>query len=315
MEQNKKSYRLVGVFSVLLASLIWGTLPLVLANSNGASHVKVFYRVFFAFCAVSVGMIISGRVSRIRAQSFKRIVAYSGQGAILALNWILFLGAFEHAQVSTVELLAYTGPVIVTLLAPFVLKDRFKPIVLAPLLLSVVGVFIIMLPHGLSFQSSEALGASMAALSALTYAILTLRNKKILHGVDTLTFIWFEYLAASVVLLPFAIYSYSIGDGPTGLSSYFWLVIIGVVHTALTGAFFFRGLRRLRADQTAILTYMEPVSAVVLAALFMGQALNLETIIGGLLILIGGVIVARIDHDAGIEVLPVEVVGTPTDED
>lgn len=314
MNKIKASYRAVGVFSVLIASFIWGTLPIVLGYSDGASHVKVFYRVFFAFLAVTVGMILTGRLSRIRAQSKKRVIAYFGQGAILALNWILFLGAFEHAQVATVELLAYTGPVIVTILAPLVLKDRFKPIVFVPLILSLVGVVIIMLPHGISFQSKELLGAAMAAASALTYAALTLRNKKILKGVDTLTFIWFEYLAASLVLLPFAIYSYTQGDGPTGLSSYIWLAIIGVVHTAITGVFFFRGLRRLRADQASILTYMEPVSAVVLATIFLNQGLQLETIIGGLLIIIGGVIVARIDYDAGLEVLPVEVAGTPPDD-
>lgn len=314
MRQIKISDQASGVISVLMASLIWGTLPLVINFVDGASIIKVFYRVFFAFLTISITMIASGRWRRIRAQSRRRILAYSFQGALLALNWVLFLGAFEHGSVATVELIAYTGPVFVTLLAPFVLKDSFSPLVLIPLGLSLAGVIIIMIPHGLSFDSGELTGAIMAGCSALTYAALTLRNKKILSGVDTLTFIWFEYLAASVVLLPLAIYLYIQGEGPTGMSSYLWLVIVGAFHTGVTGILFFRGLRRLRADQTAILTYMEPVSAVVLASLFLGEKLSLPTILGGLLIVIGGVIVARIDYDAGLEVLPMEVAGTPTDE-
>lgn len=291
----------------MLAAFIWGTLPLVLKFINGASHVTVFYRVFFAFLSVSVLFLIRGRTAELKAPDRRTVITMVQQGVLLGINWMLFIGAFEHAKVATVELLGYAGPLIVTVLAPFVLKEKLKRIIMVPLFLSFAGLLVILIPHGVNVNQGELLGASMASLSAFTYAALTLRNKKVLPSVKTSVFIWYEYLAASLFLLPFALYSSAVGNGPTGFTSFFWLVIIGVVHTGLTGLLFFSGLRRLRADQSAILTYMEPVSAILLAALVLSEPLTLPTVLGGSMVVIGGVFVARMDAQADIEVLPVSV--------
>ncbi len=54
---------------------------------------------------------------------------------------------------------------------------------------------------------------------------------------------------------------------------------------------------------------MEPASAVILAALFLHEPLTLRALLGGILIIIGGTIVARIDASKGVEVPPVEAGG------
>lgn len=307
MNRLSKNRHLVGVLAILLSALIWGTLPIVLRYINGATHVTVFYRVFFAFLSISVIFLTGGRTAQLKAPDRRTVIIMAQQGALLGINWMLFLGAFRYAQVATVELLGYAGPLIVTLLAPFVLKEKLRNIIFVPLLLSFAGLLIILIPHGVEVNRAELLGAGMATLSAFTYATLTLRNKKVLPSVKTSVFIWYQYLAASLLLLPFALYSTAIGDGPTGITSFFWLMIIGVVHTGFTGLLFFAGLRRLRADQSAILTYMEPVSAIILAAIILNEPLTLPTIIGGTMVVVGGVFVARMDAQADIEVLPVSV--------
>jgi drug/metabolite transporter (DMT)-like permease len=92
------------------------------------------------------------------------------------------------------------------------------------------------------------------------------------------------------------VYSYAQGNAPTGgLAPYFWLFVLGSIHTALTGILFFYGLKQLRADQAAVLTYIEPVSAITFASLFLGEILTWLTVAGGALVVIGGMLVARID--------------------
>ena len=78
-----------------------------------------------------------------------------------------------------------------------------------------------------------------------------------------------EYTTASVVLLPFVIAAYVRGDSPSTPGAYAALVTLGVVHTALSGFIFLGGLRRVRTDHAAILTYVEPVTAVLFAAAFL----------------------------------------------
>lgn len=307
MNRLRANRHLTGVLGILLASFIWGTLPIILKQINGASHVIVFYRVFFAFLAISLLFLVRGKTALLKVPNRRTVIIMMQQGVLLGINWMLFIGAFQYAKVATVELLCYAGPLLVTILAPFVLHEKLKPTIFIPLGFSFVGLLIILVPHGVNFDQSELLGASMASLSAFTYAALTLRNKKVLPSVKTTVFVWYEYLAASLFLLPFALYSTAIGNGPTGAVSFFWLVTIGVVHTGFTGLLFFAGLRRLRADQSAILTYMEPVSAIVLAALLLREPLTLPTIIGGLMVVVGGTLVARMDAQAHIEVLPISV--------
>ena len=91
---------------------------------------------------------------------------------------------------------------------------------------------------------------------------------------------------------------------PASRAEYAALATLGIVHTALTGFLFLGGMRRVRTDHVAILTYVEPVSAVVLAAIFLGEPLTAATLVGGVLVVAGGVLVARIESR---EAYPLEV--------
>jgi drug/metabolite transporter (DMT)-like permease len=176
-------------------------------------------------------------------------------------------------------------------------------------------MIVILAPQGLHIGSGGFVGAAMAAASAVTYAMLTVQSKRLMKHAHNDVIIWFEYVVASVVLLPFALYQYSLGNGPSSIGAYVGLVILGVVQTAFAGWIFFAGLKRMRADQAAIFTYGEPVVAVVLAALFMSQRITLPTLLGGALVIAGGTIVARMDTSAGVDISPIEIAGAAKEDD
>jgi len=307
--------RLYGLGRVALAGLIWGTIPLILRAVDGASVIKVFFRVFFAALVIGGWMLATGRWRELLGLSRAKLLQVMGQGLILTLNWFLFLTALDMTSVATAELLAYTGPVFVAAFAPLVLGEPFDRRIVAPLLLAMGGIVVILGQHGLAMNSrTELLGAVLAFCSALTYATLLLRSKKILRGISSGALMLVEYSVASTVLLPFVIAAYLRGDGPTAQGSYAALVTLGVVHTAFAGFVFLGGLRRVRADHAAILTYVEPVSAVAFAALFLGESLTIPTILGGALVVGGGVMVARMEARQGVETVPIEVASLDEDE-
>jgi drug/metabolite transporter (DMT)-like permease len=213
--------------------------------------------------------------------------------------------------VATAELLGYTGPVFVAALAPLVTGERFDRRIVPPLLLALTGIVVILAPHGISVGSTEErVGALLAFLSALTYATLLLRSKKILRGITSGSLMLIEYGVASLVLSPFVIAAYSRGDVPQAPSQYAALITLGVVHTAFAGFLFLGGLRKVRTDHAAILTYIEPVSAVLFAAMFLGEALTWTTIVGGVLVVGGGALVASLDARGGVDTVPLEAAGT-----
>lgn len=307
--------RLIGLARVATAGLIWGSIPLLLRAADGASVVKVFFRVLFAAFVIGGYMLSTGKwreLTTLPAVKWRQVI---GQGLILTLNWFLFLTALDMTDVATAELLGYTGPVFVAALAPFVTGERFDRRILAPLALALGGIVVILTQHGLDFGTgTRLLGAILAFASALTYATLLLRSKKILRGISSGSLMLVEYSVASIVLSPFVVAAYLRGDGPSNPGAYAALVTLGVVHTAVAGFIFLGGLRRVRTDHAAILTYIEPVSAVFFAALFLGEALTLRTLAGGALVVAGGLAVARLERRTGApEAEPLEVAGIAGD--
>lgn len=310
-EASSSRDRLIGLARVAVAGLIWGSIPLFLRAADGAPTVKVFFRVLFAALVIGGFMAVTGRLKEVTTLSRAKLLQVVGQGLILTLNWILFFSALEFADVATAELLGYTGPVFVAALAPFVTGERFDRRIVAPLAFALAGIAVILVPHGIGVQSTrQLLGAAMAAGSAVTYATLLLRSKKILRGISSLSLMLVEYTVASIALTPFVIYAYSRGDVPTGVNQYAALATLGIVHSAISGLIFLGGLRRVRTDHAAVLTYVEPVSAVLFAALFLAEPLTIWTGIGGAMVIGGGIFVARLEAKAGVETVPMEAAGT-----
>ena len=291
---------LSGLLRVALAGVAWGTIPLVIRAADGASVIKVFYRVFFAGIAVFLYMLAKGRLREIYALPRRKLFQIGVQGALLTLNWVLFLTALDLTSVATAELLAYTGPVFVAALAPFVTGERFDRRIIAPILLSLGGIAVILAPQGLAVASPrQLLGAGLAFASALTYAALLLRSKKILRGVTAPALMVVEYTVASLLVLPAVAYFYAHGQGPSTGRAYAALLTLGIVHSAIVGMIFLAGLRKVRTDHAAVLMYAEPVSAVLFAAAFLGERLTVWTVLGGAMVVAGGLVVARLEPTFG----------------
>jgi drug/metabolite transporter (DMT)-like permease len=305
-----------GLLRVVFAGIIWGTIPLVLRAADGASVVKVFYRVFFAAVAILAWMAVAGTLNQVTGLSRRKLGQVAAQGALLTLNWVLFLSALDRTSVATAELLGYTGPVFVAVFAPWVTGERFDRRIFVPLALSLGGIVVILAPQGLRVAGpGELFGAALAFCSALTYATLLLRSKKILKGISGMALMLVEYTVASAILLPFVVWFYVHGQGPSTPTAYAALLTLGLVQTAFAGVFFLSGLRRVRTDHAAILTYAEPVSAVLFAALFLAEPLTGWTLAGGAMVVTGGLVVARLSPRAESELAPLEMAGVEPDED
>jgi drug/metabolite transporter (DMT)-like permease len=277
-----------------------------LRAADGASLVKVFFRVLFAALAIGGWMVVSGRTGELRIER-KKLLQVVAQGLVLTVNWGLFLTALDMTQVATAELLGYLGPVFVAALAPLITHERFDRRIVLPLALSLLGIVAILAPQGVAMASPrETIGAGLAFLSSLTYATLLLRSKKILRGVSSGALMLVEYGVACVALAPFVVAAYLRGGAPSSPRAYIALAILGVVQTAIAGFIFLGGLRRVRTDHAAVLTYVEPVSAVVFAAIFLGEPLRWTTAAGAAMVVIGGAIVARLEAREGLETVPIE---------
>ncbi len=295
-----------GLLQIAAAATIWGSIPVLVYAVDTPSFVIVFWRVVFAAATLAGFLLWRGRIREVLLLPRRRVRALIGMGTLLTFNWILFFTALKLTSVAVAVLLGYLGPVFVALLTPVFTKQRFDRRILLPLALALAGTMAIvdLSEFGLR-SSSELLGAGFAFVSAITYAILVLNAKRLVQGIPATVYMLVEYSTASLLLLPFAL----LMDGPSTVTEWGALATLGVVNTALTGFLFLSALRRVRADHAAILTYAEPVSAVVFAAVFLAEPITLTTALGGCAVIGAGALVARTRTGASVEGPPLVIDG------
>lgn len=286
-----------GLARIAGAGLVWGSIALFSRQVEASAFVIVFWRVVFAGLTVAVFLALRGRLGELVALPARKKLGLAAMGTILALNWVLFFSALKLTDVAVAVLLSYCGPIFVTAFAPLVTREPFDRRVLVPLALALTGTAVIVGPRELELGGTHLLGAALAFASAFTYAMLVLNAKRLLRGIPATVYMLGEDLTAALVLLPVVLVS----KGPSGPVEWGSLLALGVVHTAFTGFLFLSALRTVRADQAAVLTYAEPVSAVVYAAIFLQEPVTIPMAIGGALVVLGGVLVARMKPAPGIE--------------
>ena len=287
-----------GLLRIAFASVIWGSIPIFVRMVHASPFVIVFWRVAFGAATALLYLVVSGKVGELRRLSRRDFLALLGLGALLAVNWVLFFGAFALTRVAVVELVSYTGPVFVAALLPFVSPERFDRRVVVPLVLAFGGTALIIGLGRLSVDGGRGLwGAAMAFGTALIYAVLMLAGKRLLLRMPAVVMAFGQYIVATVLLLPAVI----LLPGASSATEWGALAALGVVHTTTAILIFLAGLRLVRADHAAVVTYGEPVTAVLFAAWFLGEPLSWVTAVGGAAVVLAGVLVARLVPGGGVE--------------
>lgn len=217
-------------------------------------------------------------------------------GLVQAAHWLLFFEAIKLGSVALAVLTFSTAPVLLAVVAPAFLPERVSRVGLAALPLGAVGVAIVAL------GGDRAGGLSAAALaaglgSAATYAALVVIAKRLLLGeVPPLTVAFWDCLVGALALAPLLLLAGRVV--PRGFGDWSAVIMLGVALTGFSTLAYAAVMRHVSAQAAGILTFLEPVAAVLLAALFLGQPVAPATVGGGALVLATGLAVVMLDPSA-----------------
>ena len=284
---NPKGRTYGGFLGVAIAATIWGSNGVIVNSVPLSSATVAFLRVFFATMSLIAGIAVTGkwRILQIH-NSWRSLIAL---GILLGTGWILFFQSMKLIPIAETVLLNYTGPIFAALLAPFFLNEGLGRRALVPLALSMIGIFLISLPQlSLGYASQRLLGDILGLGAGLLYAIFIIVSKKTLKSVSSYSVAFYSYLFASLVLAP-SIFSANIA---LNLTSWCLLLILGVLNTGVAVTMYFSGLRVLKTHEAVVLTYLEPVSAMAFGYLFLSQSPTITMLIGGILIIFAGCVLA-----------------------
>ncbi len=266
---------------LILSMIIFGTLAPFVRNVSVSSGELALYRALMATVLILAYLFITGQkipFGKIK----KEIPLLLLSGAAMGVNWILLFEAYKYTTVSVATLSYYFAPVIVTLLCPLLFREKLGRVQIVCFVMSTLGLVLItgVAPGGSSLLTGILFGLG----AALFYATVIILNKFIKNAEGLYRTIM-QFIAAIIVLLPYVLLTD--GINLTGLDTLGWasLLTVGIVHTGIAYVLYFSSLKDLPGQKAAILSYIDPLVAVIVSVLVLSEPLGVTQAIGGVLIL------------------------------
>lgn len=268
---------------LVTAMTIFGTLGLFVRHIPLTSGEVALYRGVIA--SILMGIILLATKQRIPFKSMKKeLPLLLISGGAMGFNWILLFEAYKYTTISVATLSYYFAPVIVTLACPILFREKMGAKQWICFVMSTVGIVLITGLGDLGGGSSHFLGILLGLGAACLYATVILLNKFI-KNVEGLHRTFLQFIAAILVLVPYVAltsgFDFSKMDG-IGWGS---LLTVGIIHSGVAYCLYFPSLKEIPGQKAAILSYIDPLVAVVVSVAILGENITLPQIIGGALIL------------------------------
>ena len=211
-------------------------------------------------------------------------------GVADALNVMLLFAAYAKTSVAIAVTSHYLAPIFVAASAPFVLREKPHPLTWLATSGGVVGLALLLRPWSGELGPSDALGAAAGAGSAVFYASNVLVNRRLVFRFSPIELMAYHGVVATPLLVALSpLHAFAALDARAILV----LVVGGVGPGALGGILFIRALERVRAARAATLTLLEPLVAVGIAVLALGERIAPAGWLGASMILGCAALVSR----------------------
>ncbi|NJL47994.1 MAG: DMT family transporter [Leptolyngbyaceae cyanobacterium SM2_5_2] len=262
---------------VHLAVFLFGVAGLFGKLLDLPATVIVLWRTGLA--ALALGGWLTWRRQSIRPASRRGLLGLALLGALLAFHWVSFFRSIQLSTV-TIGLLTFSSfPVFVTLLEPVLLKTPWRWRDGAIAMLVVIGVALVVPDYRLGSATMQGVGWGL--LSGLSFALLQLLNKGYRQQYSALVIAFYQNLFATLsLLLVSPLVALALTTRDIG-----WLLMLGVLCTAVAHTLFIESLAVLRTQVASVISGLEPVYGIALAAVMLGELPTPRTLIGGAVII------------------------------
>ncbi len=253
----------------------------------------LFLRVFFSNL-ILLGWYFGGRSGRqpLQREDWRWFAQLGFFG--IAMNQMGFTLGLNYTTVAHSSLIIATTPLYVLLLAARVKQEALTVQKLAGLMLSLSGVLVLTLEHGLGTGSPTFLGDLITLGGSVAFALYTVSSKHVAQRYDTLTMTTFIYLAGLVVVTPLA--GWELLD--VSWAAVDWRGWAGVLYMAGVASVFgymvfYYALKKISATRVIAFSYLQPVLATLLGILMLHEPLTRSLLVGGAMVLAGVMLAER----------------------
>ncbi len=272
---------LVEKIKLLVAMLIVGTIGIFVEKVSLPRSAIAFARAFIGTLVVLPAFLIKSRKLN-RSILKKNLIPLFFSGVALGFNWMFLFEAYNYTTVQVATLCYYMAPVFVILVSPIFLKEKLGVFGIVCTVGAVSGA--VMISGVLTGKASGFTGIILGLIAAVLYASIIILNKKIV-GISGIERTFFQLMISAVVMFIYVIMTEDITKFNLTSSQIGILLVLGVVHTGIVYILFFSAVSKLPAQTASILSYIDPVSAIIFSSIFLDEHMNVFQIAGMIFII------------------------------
>ena len=278
MQKNNRS-----TWMLITSMFIFGTISPFVRNISVSSGELALYRAVLAAVIIGAYLLLSRQFIDLKAIRRELILLLLSGGA-MGFNWILLFQAYKYTTVSVATLSYYFAPVIVTAACPMLFREKLTRKQILCFVMSTVGLILITVTGDMTAGGRDMIGIAFGLGAAVLYASVILLNKFI-KNVAGIHRTFLQFLAAVLVLIPYVACTGGVTLGGMDATGWVCLLIVGLVHSGAAYCLYFSSLGNLPGQKAAILSYIDPLVAVLISVTVLGETMGPLQLVGGGLIL------------------------------
>jgi drug/metabolite transporter (DMT)-like permease len=296
---NRQRIRL-GYLYVALAAILFaisGTASKFLFHSGITPYQLIQLRTTLAFACLLIW--IGLRHPALFKISIADLPYFLALGVLgIGAAQFLYLFAISKINVAAAILLHYTGPVFVALYVVVVRRQKLGMISVLAIIGTLVGCYLMVGAYNLQLLTLNRIGIISGLLAAVAFAVYSVLSE---HGMRKYT-LWtvllygmlFAALMWNILHPPFEAILHRYSTVQWG-----WILFIGIAGTVLPFGLYFEGIKRIRPTHASITATLEPISAGVIASIFLGEVMLPLQIVGGLIVIVSIILLQLNKPDKG----------------
>lgn len=248
---------------------IFGTIGLFVRYIPLPTSVIALFRGIIG--AVFLVLFTKGRLNKHAIKTQIKLLVLSG--CFIGVEWVLFFEALRQTSVSIATLCYYMAPVFFLILSKLFFKAPINRQQYALVAVEIVGMFLVSGIFDSPLLSNQLLGIVLALLAAVFYACIVMCNQQ-LDSIEPIEKTVVQLVVASIVLIPYVLFSDSHHIPSLSWEAILLLVFVGVVHTGYAYMEYFGSVTKMASGSVAILSYIDPIVAIMLSAFVLNEKMT-----------------------------------------
>jgi len=295
---NRKENNQKSIVMFISSMLIFGTIGVFRRSIPCSSAFLAFFR------GILGGLFLLAFIRLKKKTAWEKLpknlfLGLAVTGALIGVNWILLFEAFNYTTVAVATLCYYMQPTIVVILSPIIFRESLTKKKALCAATAIIGMVLVSGVIGDSGSQAGNLRGILLGLGAAAFYSAVIIMNKIIREIDPYQKTTIQLLSAGIVMIPYLLVTGGFDTGSFSPTAIALLFVVGIVHTGIAYVLYFGSMDGLKVQTIALLSYIDPVSALFFSALLLHERLNLTGIIGACMIILSSIALFFVEEDRG----------------